>query len=161
MDQGSDALNRDLDRDVSPVDRDVSSDESRAYDEDAYRGAGLTAADEAVDTSDPDAIRANIERTRAEMSNKIDEIQDRLAPSNLAEQAKDAVREATIGRVEGMWQSAGDNVEYARQSMFETVRTNPIPAAMVGIGLGWLLMNRRSAPQPRYSGRGRGPLGIV
>ena len=154
MDQGSDALNRDLDRDVSPVDRDVSSGERRAYDEDADRGAGLTAADEAVDTSDPDAIRANIERTRAEMSSTIDQIQDRLAPSNLAEQAKDAVREATIGRVEDMWQSAGDNVEYARQSMFETVRSNPIPAAMVGIGLGWLLMNRRSAPQPRYSGRG-------
>jgi hypothetical protein len=31
----------------------------------------------------------------------------------------------------------------------ETVRQNPLPAALVGIGLGWLWMNRRSAPAHR------------
>lgn len=165
MDQGSDALNRDFDRDISPVDRDISSVDRDAYDADERSASFVSPAEENVDTSDPEAIRANIERTRADMTSKIDEIQERLAPANLAEQAKEAVRdatigkvedlrEATIGKVEDIMQSAGDNVEYARQSMFETVRSNPIPAALVGLGLGWLLMNRRSAPQQRYSGRG-------
>ena len=44
-------------------------------------------------------IRAEIEDTRSEMSQTINEIQDRLSPENLMGQVKDTVREATIGKV--------------------------------------------------------------
>ena len=50
-----------------------------------------------------------------------------------------------------------------KDTLVETVRQNPIPAALVGLGLAWLLMNRSSsASQRRMSasneggGRGRG-----
>ena len=36
-----------------------------------------------------------------------------------------------------------------RDSLFDTVRNNPIPAALTGIGLAWLLMNRSSAAADR------------
>jgi ElaB/YqjD/DUF883 family membrane-anchored ribosome-binding protein len=102
-------------------------------------------------------IRANIDQTRTEMSETIDAIQERLSPQHLKEQVKEqvreqfheakaTVREATIGKAEEMVRNAGDTINEARYSLMETIRDNPIPAAMVGIGLGWLFMNRRSAP---------------
>jgi len=110
-------------------------------------------------------IRANIEQTRADMSETIDAIQERLNPTHLKEQAKEQVREqfeeakemvreATIGRVENMVQHASDTVNDARYTMMDTIRENPIPAALVGLGLGWLFMNRSSRTPVRYSGRG-------
>ena len=120
----------------------------------------------APDSSDEtEEIRANIEQTRAEMSETIDALQERLSPTNLKEQAKEQVREqfeeaktmvreATIGRVENMVQNASDTVSEARYTMMDTIRENPIPAALVGIGLGWLFMNRSSRTPTRYSGRG-------
>ena len=114
-------------------------------------------------------IRANIEHTRAEMSETINALQDRLSPTNIKEQAKEQVREqfyeakemvrdATIGRVENMMHSAGDTVNDARNTMMETIRQNPIPAALVGIGLGWLFMNRQSTSSQRVQISGRGSI---
>ena len=94
---------------------------------------------------DTEANRAEIERTRADMSETVDAIQERLSPENLKEQAKDRVKEATVGRAQG-----------AGSSIMETIRENPLPAALTGIGLGWLLMSARrqqSSGQPRFQDR--------
>lgn len=100
--------------------------------------------------------RAEIEHTRQEMSATIDAIQQKLSPDTLAQQAKDTVREATIGKVENavnsatdrvqtMVTDAADAVEGTGNSLIETIRENPIPAALAGIGLGWLLMSMRKS----------------
>jgi ElaB/YqjD/DUF883 family membrane-anchored ribosome-binding protein len=112
--------------------------------------AGGTGFDPATEAYDPDAVtrdpslgteaevdeievtRVEIERTRADMSETVDAIQDRLSPQNLKEQAKDRVKEATVGKA----QEAGSGI-------VETIRQNPLPAALTGIGLGWLFMNAR------------------
>lgn len=140
---------------------------------------------------DPEKIRADIERTRAQMSETIGAIQDKLRPEELKSQAvqqlqevkeklkeelreqideirdkvkeeireaKDKFREATVGKVEDMVHNATDKVEHAGESFVETVRANPIPVALVGIGVAWLLMNRRSAralPRADYRYVGR------
>ncbi len=85
--------------------------------------------------------RAEIERTRANMSETVDAIQGRLSPENLKEQAKDRVKEATVGRAQG-----------AGSSIMETIRGNPVPAALTGIGLSWLFVSgrRQRSGQPRY-----------
>jgi len=119
-------------------------------------------ADEIEPTEDTAEIRAEIEETRAEMSGTIEAIQDRLSPQHLKEQVKDqvreqfqevkaTVREATIGKAEDMVRNAGDTLDEARYGLMETIRQNPIPAALVGIGLGWLFVNRQSAPGRRYN----------
>ena len=90
---------------------------------------------------DPAAIRADINQTRQRISHDLDELGEKLNPQNVKAQIKDGVREATIGRVEDMARQAGDG-------LMETVRNNPIPAAMAGVGLAWLFMNRSGA-QPR------------
>jgi len=85
-------------------------------------------------------IQGTIEQTREQMSETIGELQERLSPAHIKAQ----IREATIGKVEDMAQRASDQMYEARQSVVSTVTANPVPAALVGIGLAWLWMNRRS-----------------
>jgi ElaB/YqjD/DUF883 family membrane-anchored ribosome-binding protein len=83
--------------------------------------------------------RTEIERTRADMSETVDAIQERLSPENLKEQAK---------------VQAKDTAREAGSGFVERIKQNPVPAAMVGIGLGWLLMSGRegSSGQQRLQG---------
>jgi len=94
-----------------------------------------------AEIDDVEATRVEIERTRAGMSETVDAIQDRLSPENLKQQAKDRVKEATVGKA----QDAGSGI-------VDTIRQNPLPAALTGIGLGWLLVNARkqSSSRPPY-----------
>jgi ElaB/YqjD/DUF883 family membrane-anchored ribosome-binding protein len=94
------------------------------------------------ETNDPDVIRAQIEQTRAQMSRTVDVIQERLSPERLTQQAKDKIKEATIGKVEEMADRAAYKANRWRHSIVDTMKQNPIPTALVGIGLGWLLMER-------------------
>lgn len=128
-----------------------------------------SADDETSDTSDDDieATRAQIEQTRSEMSTTINAIQEKLSPANLAEQAKDTVRDATIGKAQNFMNdatdtareavsnagdtalsavnNAGDTARSAGTSLIGTIRQNPIPAALAGLGLGWLIMKSRQS----------------
>lgn len=93
--------------------------------------------DNPAPTGDPvETNREQIEQNRAEMSGTIDEIQGRLSPQHLKAQAQDRVREATIGKAKG-----------GGSSMMETIKQNPIPAAMAAVGLGWLFMETRKQSQ--------------
>ena len=92
---------------------------------------------------DPAAIRAEIDETRSRMSDTLDELGERLNPNVVKERVKDTIREATIGRVEHMARNAADKVNDTGRGMADTIRDNPIPAAMVGVGLAWLLLNGR------------------
>jgi len=110
--------------------------------------------------------RSQIEDTRAQMHDTIDAIQAKLSPANIAQQAKETVREATIGKAQDMVSnatdsamdavnsatdtareavsSAGDTARGFGNTVVETIRANPIPAALAGIGIGWLLMSSRN-----------------
>lgn len=91
---------------------------------------------------DPAAIRANIRETRGRMSHTIEEIGERLNPQHLKQQLTHGIHEATIGRVENMARTTANRMDETRRSLIETMSENPIPAAMVGVGLGWLILNR-------------------
>ena len=74
-------------------------------------------------------IRAEIEQTREDMSETVNAIQERLRPGNIAANAADSVRHAARERVRDVADS--DSMQY--------VRANPIPTAMVGIGVAGLV----------------------
>jgi hypothetical protein len=57
--------------------------------------------------------------------------------------ARIAVRDATVGRVEHMVHDARESVTDAGSSVLSTIKANPIPAALIGVGLGWLLFRAR------------------
>ena len=77
-----------------------------------------------------DELRRDIERTQREMSRTIDEIQHRLSPHYMMQRTKDSMREAGVN---------------ASRSFIDKVRDNPIPAAMVGVGM--FLLMRDSGPK--------------
>ena len=99
-------------------------------------GGGAVVDEDEATRAEIERTRAEIERTRADMSETVDAIQDRLSPESLKEQAKDRVKEATVGKAQG-----------AGSTIVETVRANPVPAALTGIGLGWLLVSARRQSQ--------------
>jgi len=76
-------------------------------------------------------------------------VEARIAAREVVEdtttQVKAAVRGATIGKVETMVRSANDTTNAARHGLVATIKANPFPAALTGLGLGWLFINSRSA----------------
>lgn len=95
---------------------------------------------------EPEEIRAQIEQTRAEMAETIDAIQAKLNPDYITAQVKETVRTSTARRAEQMANTAERKARNIRSTISETIRENPIPAAMAGIGIGWLLMKSSSGP---------------
>jgi hypothetical protein len=88
--------------------------------------------------SDPDVqqIKAEISETQVELQQTVAEIQERLSPSHLKDQAANTVRDATIGKVQDMMQ--GNN--------------NMIPYALIGIGAAWLIASRQSSSNRQWNG---------
>jgi hypothetical protein len=110
--------------------------------------------------TDASAIRANIEQTRARMGDTIEAIGERLNPNHLkaelretvrerVQETEDSIRAATIGRAENMAKEVAHRVNDTSHGIMDTIRENPIPAAMVGIGLGWLFFNGRRGHEHR------------
>lgn len=119
-----------------------------------------------IEVDEVEVTRIEIERTRADMSETVDAIQERLNPENLKEQAKDRIQEVAVE----VRDQAKDKVREATVGTAQDVgsgvvgiiRNNPVPAALAGAGLGWLLVNsRRQQPAvrrtPDYDAYGRYP----
>jgi len=95
---------------------------------------------------DVEQLKAEIHDTQAELQETVAEIGERLSPSHLKEQAASTVREATVGRVEDMMNRAGDKIEHAADTTRRAadtatrgVRENPMPYALIGVGVAWLI----------------------
>jgi ElaB/YqjD/DUF883 family membrane-anchored ribosome-binding protein len=96
-------------------------------------------------TATEEQIVVEIEHTRADMTGTIDEIGHRLNPQRIADQAREQVREATVGRVERLVDDAGQTAQETSETLIDTIRQNPVPAAMAAIGIGWLAMRVRAS----------------
>lgn len=81
-------------------------------------GTTTTPADD-----DPSAIERDIERTRADMSETLDAIQQKLSPAHLMDQA--------LG-----YFKAGPGTMVS--SLSDIAVRNPVPLALIGLGLGWV-----------------------
>jgi ElaB/YqjD/DUF883 family membrane-anchored ribosome-binding protein len=98
-------------------------------------------------TSETEEIKSEIERTRAEMSNTIGEIQERLSPDHLIQQAKDTVSEAATGKVRNIMHSASETAQmvaeetqYAGRSVASYVRSHPVQMALLAGGITWWML---------------------
>lgn len=116
-------------------------------------------------------LRAEIEDTRADMSQTLNEIQERLSPDNLMGQVKETVREATIGKVERvvdqvgetlsgvtepaleMAGRAGNAIKEVGTTVADKIYKNPIPLALIGLGVGMLVMRKFRGPSYSSSSR--------
>jgi len=114
---------------------------SQARHEDRTRGARPDGEERDVAT-----IRAEIARTRGEMSATIDALQYKLQPERIKRQMRARVKGATIGKAEEMLGTTRE----AGSGMLDRIRQNPIPAAMVAIGLGWLMTRQPERDRGYY-----------
>lgn len=82
------------------------------------------------DNRRPEEIERDIERTRAEVSSTIDAIQEKLTPGEMMDQALQYIRGSGGG-------------DFGR-ALGRAVRDNPMPVALIGVGLAWLAMGSRA-----------------
>lgn len=101
-------------------------------------------------------IRQNIQETRASMSDTIDQIGAHLDPQYLKHEMKAGIREqveetkqAARTKMMNITHQMEDTMNQTGHNIMDTVRENPVPAAMVGIGLGWLVAGGRNHASKR------------
>jgi ElaB/YqjD/DUF883 family membrane-anchored ribosome-binding protein len=88
-------------------------------------------------TRKPADIEQDIERTRSQMASTLANIQKRLSPGQMLDQ--------TLGYFENKSGNLAAN-------MGRTVKENPVPATLIGLGLAWLFTsNRTSGAKPSQS----------
>ena len=85
-------------------------------------------------TSDPRSIERGLEQTRSRLDSHLTELQDRLSPGQ--------VLDDLMGYFRG-----SEGADFGR-SLLESVRSNPMPAAITGIGLAWLMASKGGAAVP-------------
>ncbi|MGZ8218184.1 DUF3618 domain-containing protein [Methylomagnum sp.] len=86
----------------------------------------------------PEDIEQDIEKTRNRMAGTLDDLQKKLSPGQMVDEA--------LGYLD---EKAG----WIGSEVMGTLRDNPVPATMVGVGLAWLFMSGRSngASHPEHS----------
>jgi len=144
-------------------------DTSRRLDE-TDDGRGPLGED--ADTTRRAAVtREEIEQTREDMAETIDAIQDKLRPSTIVAGATERIKAATTEGARAMADTAGEmaqnainrtretardvinrtrdtseDVMYetrrAASGLMDTIRDNPFPAALIGVGLAWWAFTR-------------------
>jgi hypothetical protein len=123
-------------------------------------------------SSDPDAIRADIEQTRANLSRDVNALGEAVAPSTMARRQVDKVKDKAVGvkdRVMGSASDAGDSASHlahgvgdsasgmvhavgdkagdAKVAARRKTQGNPMAAGLVALGAGWLLGSLMPATQ--------------
>jgi hypothetical protein len=89
---------------------------------------------------DPNEIRADIDQTRAAVGEKIDQLQARLDPSRLKQQAQETVQEMLTDTANSMTEYVRTHRDDMVSSLADAARRNPLPTALVGLGVGWLIL---------------------
>lgn len=80
----------------------------------------------------PAELERDIEGTRSRISGLIDELTDRVQPSNMIDRAVGMARDS------GAAEYAGDFAT----NLARAAKDNPVPVALIGVALGWLALDR-------------------
>lgn len=113
-------------------------------------------------STDPNAIRSDIERTRLELGQDVDALADKVNPGkavnrqadkvkNAFRRAKDAVMGSAHDAADstsGAMHSAGDTVGQAPQRVASATRGNPVAAGLIVFGAAWLVSSLIPASRP-------------
>jgi len=92
-------------------------------------------------------IRADIDQTRASVGDKIDQLQARLDPNRLKQQAQETVQEMLNDTATSMTDYVKTHKDEMVSNLADAARRNPIPTALIGLGVGWLILESMSGPR--------------
>jgi len=118
----------------------------------------LNTSELSVDKTDDDKlssseIRADIDQTRASVGDKIDQLQARLDPNRLKQQAQETVQEMITDTASSMTEYVKTHRDEMVTSLADAARRNPLPTALVGVGIGWLILESMAGNRPREERR--------
>ncbi|REC94727.1 DUF3618 domain-containing protein [Kushneria indalinina] len=88
------------------------------------------------DTRSPEEIEADINKTRSHLDDTLSDFQERFSSDHMMHSAMEYVK--------------SDSAKDYFSNLGRSVRDNPMPAALIGVGIGWLIYSSNS------SGSGRG-----
>jgi len=90
-----------------------------------------------------DAVREVKEAAKEVTEHAVHEVKD--AARDVTSGAKDAAWDATVGRAEDAVSSAGETAKGVGSLVIDTIKQNPIPAALAGLSLFWLYKHRAAS----------------
>jgi hypothetical protein len=90
----------------------------------------------------PEEIEAEIARTREHLTATLDALERQIAPRHLMEKGAEMLKDSIKGNLD-------------TRGLGETLRENPIPIALIGIGLGWLMLSNVPAARGAAQRYGR------
>lgn len=119
-------------------------------------------------SDNPDQIRADIDRTRHELSRDVDALAEKVDPSKVVDRQTDKVRDKVRGFQESIMGSpddsstlddakayaqdakdrAGEMVQGAPAQMKQRTRGNPLAAGLIALGAGWLIGSMMPSSKP-------------
>ena len=89
------------------------------------------------DTGEIDRIERDLAATRARLDGTIDALQQKLSPGELMSQAVTYFKE-------------GSGMDLSH-TIGRSLRDNPVPVALIGVGLGWLVLSGKRQPSPAFN----------
>ncbi|MFC0338089.1 Protein of unknown function [Kushneria avicenniae] len=82
------------------------------------------------DTRSPEEIEADINRTRSHLDDTLSDFQERFSSDHMMHSAMEYVK--------------SDSARDYFSNLGRSIRDNPMPAAMIGVGIGWLIYSQSS-----------------
>jgi gas vesicle protein len=103
-----------------------------------------------MSSNDPDQLRAEIERTRSDLSQNVNALGEAVTPGNIAKRQVDKVAGAAVGLKDKVMgtvddatssaaDTASDRVGEVKDQAARKARGNPMAAGLIALGAGWLL----------------------
>jgi hypothetical protein len=122
-----------------------------------------------MSSTDPDQIRSDIERTRAELSHNVNTLADSVNPSSVAKRQTDKVKGAVSGardKVMGAASNATSGASSAQSTLTDAVSGapsqarakttgNPLAAGLIAFGVGWLTASLMPASNAEQQAAGK------
>jgi hypothetical protein len=101
-------------------------------------------------TPDPAEIRSEIDTTRQRMDDTLDALGQRLQGRHLIDEVLGFFRNNS-DRSRELGQKLSHTASSAMNSLTDTVKANPVPALLIGAGVGWMIyQSRRSSSSSDY-----------
>ena len=102
--------------------------------------------------SETDAIRSDIDTTRRRMDDTMDALGNRLQPRHLMDEFLGYLRGDSAdgeSRMTHLREKVGTSCQSALHSVVDTVKQNPMPALLIGAGVGWMIYESTRDRSPR------------
>lgn len=146
-DQATEAIRSDIEQTRSEMGQTINAIQEKLNPQQLMEQAKNTAVEAATEVMDhaKEAVTETVDHVR-------DSAKD--VAVDTVDHAKQTVRDATVGKVEHMVSNMSETAQETGSGIMGTIKSNPIPAALVGLGLGWLFFqgqgksSGRSTPSP-------------